>query len=119
MIGTRPVVMPALLWTHVMNLYTTDPTTGAYTVAGAANLPCRLCETGHKDSVAWRERAQGLESRVLLFEPSQVVDPASQVEILGHRYQVQSGSDQAARGPGGEIVYRSVDVLNVTSGADL
>jgi len=120
MIGTRAITMPPFLWTHRMSLYTIDPTTGAYTVAGISNQLCRLCETSRKDMAAAPMRAQGFESRTLLYPPSLTVDPLCQVEINSQRYQIASGSDQAARGPSGELVYRSWDLVHVSaSGTDL
>lgn len=115
---TRSVTLPAFLYLDVMDLYATDPVTGAYTVLVEPNLACRLAETSKKDVAAGQLRAEGLEFRTLLFPPEVVMDPLYQVQISGHRWQIQSGTDQVARGPRGELVYRSVDVAHAPQAAE-
>jgi hypothetical protein len=115
---SRKVRLPAFLYTERMTLWAQDPTTGAYVVKVAVNLPCRLCETSKKDILAGLVRAQGLEFRVLLFPPEVVMDPLYQVEINGHRFNLNSGSDQTARGPSGEIVYRTYDTVHAPSAGE-
>jgi hypothetical protein len=106
------MTFPKFLYTDTMDLYAVDAQSGAYTVPVATGLSCRLAETSKKDIAAGLIRAQGLEARVLIFPPEVVMDPLYQVAIRGHRWNLHSGSDQAARGPKGEIVYRSFDVVH-------
>lgn len=118
MIGTRATVMPSMLWTHRMTVYVIDPTTGAYSDPVLDNERCRLCETSRKDAASALLRAEGQETRVLLYPPDLSIDPRSQVLIGTSRYQIVSGSDQAARGVAGELVYRSYDLLRAANQGD-
>ncbi len=104
--------MPAFLYTDLMDIYAADQTSGAYTVPVATGIRCRLCETSKKDIMAGLVRVQGLEARVLIFPPEVVMDPLYQLRINNHRWNLNSGTDQSARGPSGEIVYRSYDTVH-------
>jgi hypothetical protein len=118
MIGSRSTTMPAMLWIHRMSVLELDPTTGHYTAEVLSDQLCRLCETSRKDAAAAMLRAEGQETRVLLYPPDLEIDPHSQIVIGVNRYQIVSGTDQAARGVQGELVYRSYDVLRAAETGD-
>ena len=113
--NSRPATFPAFLYDDVMNVFGADANTGAYTVATATGLPCRLAEASRYDTMAGLSRAEGLESRVLIVQPTTILDPLSQIMVNGHRWNIKAGTDRLARGPAGEAVYRSYDVAHAST----
>ncbi len=106
----RAVTFPTVLFVNTMDVYATDPATGARDVVIETAVPCRLAESRKKDILAGFLRTQGTELRTLIYPVGVDLSSAYQVQIDGQRWTLQSGTDQFGRGPSGEVVYQTFDV---------
>lgn len=92
------------------DVYTADPTTGAYTVLAASSVPCRLAHV-HRGTATGPERAELANLRNLLWGPDTTLAEHSQVDVGGVRYNLVAGTLEAYRGPSSEVVYQRAEVV--------
>jgi hypothetical protein len=94
------------------DVYTPDPTTGAYTVLARAGLACRLALASVPQEPV-EERAERDARRLLLWEPGYALAETAQIALGGERWNPRPGTFAVARGPGGGAIYRRCEVVRV------
>lgn len=99
----------------VARVYTPDPTTGNYTVLAKSDLACRLTLVSAMSVDSGPGRAELVDERRLLWEPSYVLPDTAQVEVSGLRYNVQPGTLAAVRDPSGAVEYRRAKVVKAVT----
>lgn len=105
-----------MIYDQTANIYTPNPTTGAYDVLAKSSLACRLAYTQtYAQRATGPERVELAQGRRLMWEEDYTMSEDAQIEVDGQRFNVRAGTLGQLRGPSGQVVYRRCDVIEATS----
>lgn len=94
---------------QLADVYTPDPTTGAYTVTATSALACRLALLSPSGDMG-PSRSEAAGTRRLLWGADYVMPETAQVEVDGERWNIQAGTLAAPRDLSGSVAYRRAEV---------
>ena len=98
------------MFPDLADVYTPDPTTGAYTVLARADLRGRLAVVTITAQMG-AGRAELASARRWLWGADYTLPETAQLAVDSVRWNVVAGSVAAERGPGGGVIIQRADVV--------
>lgn len=95
---------------QVMDVFTEDPTTGAFTVLNQAAVPCHLFHVARQPAATAADRAELAALRNLHYSASYTLPNGAQILSGGVRWNTLHGTDGVIQ-PFGVVIQKRIDLV--------